>query len=590
MTENPAFPAEERIMSEQPPGPEDEIISDGNPLGIADFETIRKGRRLYADKTEYVYNLIRSGSQYFLSRPRRFGKSLLLSAMWAALKGRRKLFDGLWIAGTEYQWTERPVIELSLDGVMTTSVRSFRDTLQGLLRDAGRLEGVRIKDGAPADMFNDLLNRLYHEKHMKVSVLVDEYDSPVLSALARPEVAEVIMETLSGFYGVLKARADIIGFAFMTGITRFGKSSLFSELDNLTDLTHDPRYADICGFEVEGFGTLFKDLMQEALTALKENSRVRPGFTCEDLRKSILNLYDGYSWDGKTRVLNPWDILNFFYRQAPGYYWWETGSQNMLTELVKEKRPDFNFFTENDFITSRKNVIDFGKPDPTVLMFQTGYLTLSPIKPSEPVSDPDSDACREGDDAYVLKFPNHEVKAGLLPLLFAGNLELKAGFGSSVQKLSDAFLEAFAGHDAVMAGRAFRSLAETVPFKRRKAYEDCCLTVFLMAMCMAGQHYRTERENGVGRRAVRVRLNGIDHITVFRHYQGSTAPGASGDGEKQSLTGQLARDTLDLMEARNFRPDFEEGPDRICRAVIVTSRRKDALVVFGETECRSPGG
>ncbi|MDR0548370.1 MAG: AAA family ATPase, partial [Deltaproteobacteria bacterium] len=217
------------------------------PIGIADFFEIRQENYFYADKTESLYNLLGGETPYFLSRPRRFGKTLLVSALEAILEGRRELFKGLWIDSSDYDWTPNPVVHLSLTSIVTTSVEDLNRDLSAYLQNIAKLAGLTIYETNPTTFFRTLITDLYLKYNRKVAVLIDEYDAPILAQIERPELAKEIRDATSSFYAVLKNVEKYRGFTFITGVTKFSKTSIFSSLNNFEDLTLDKNYATICG-------------------------------------------------------------------------------------------------------------------------------------------------------------------------------------------------------------------------------------------------------------------------------------------------------------------------------------------------------
>jgi hypothetical protein len=306
------------------------------PIAVADFSTIRQRDYIYADKTEFLYNLFEYDCPYFLSRPRRFGKSLLVSTLKAILQKRRELFEGLWIEKSDYDWQSVPVIYLSMNGIETESVAIVKDGLMDDLQSIAEREGLVLRGVTPTAMFKSLFEKLYNKYKQKVAVLIDEYDAPITKQLDNITLANEIRSTLRDFYDVLKAKEEIRGFTFITGVTRFTKTSIFSTLNNLVDLTLNKKYATICGFTISELDNLFKEHMKETLASLKSDGVLAPESTSSELKELILKWYDGYSWDGQTRVLNPWSLLSFFDLQIFDDYWTQSGGQpSFLIKLIQ---------------------------------------------------------------------------------------------------------------------------------------------------------------------------------------------------------------------------------------------------------------
>ncbi|MDR1656509.1 MAG: AAA family ATPase, partial [Deltaproteobacteria bacterium] len=330
------------------------------PLGVENFEKIRgfqEGKKtepehIYADKTGLLYNLLNTKSPYFLSRPCRFGKSLLIDTLDNILRGRRELFEGLQIYKSNYDWKPYPVIRLSLAAIDTESVRTLKSDLIAELQAIADRENLTLRGSTPPAVFKSLFEKLYSKYDREVAVLIDEYDAPILSKLHQPKLADKIRECLRIFYLVLKDKASQRGFTFITGVTKFAQASIFSSLNNLVDITLDEQYASICGFTEDEFNSLFPEYMEVMLERLKARSNKPPEYTLTNLYDAIKDWYDGYTWDGQTKVFNPWSILCAFQKNRFGDYWSKTGGiPSFLVNLVKTGLVDFKAFRAKESIT-----------------------------------------------------------------------------------------------------------------------------------------------------------------------------------------------------------------------------------------------
>ena len=268
------------------------------PLGIQSFKKIIEGDYVYADKTRFIYDLINGASYYFLSRPRRFGKSLLLDTISEAFSGDKELFKGLWIYDSDYAFPKHPVIRLDMSSISNKTPEVMEKDIMLTLRGKIRDEGFDIADGSPANMFMQLIEHLHRKYNQRVVVLIDEYDKPMLDHINDIPTADGNRQALRGFYGILKSMDPHLRFTFITGVTKFTKTSIFSGLNNLRDITMMEKYANICGVTTQDLGTYFSDHM-EYISNLEDFSHF------ESVHDEILKWYDGYSWDGKTRVINP---------------------------------------------------------------------------------------------------------------------------------------------------------------------------------------------------------------------------------------------------------------------------------------------
>jgi len=300
------------------------------PLGIQSFRKIIEGDYVYVDKTKFVYDLMNDASYYFLSRPRRFGKSLLLDTIAEVMSGEKDLFKGLSIHDSDYQFEKHPVIRLDMSNVANETPSVLKDSLsKALLRQAKR-EGLCIDYDMPPELFINMIEGLHEKCGKKVVILIDEYDKPILDRLADIETAEANRDILRGFYGILKSMDPYLRFTFVTGVSKFTRTSIFSGLNNLRDITMDEDNANICGIEIENLETYFSGHI-EALASLDKFK----GFA--SLHDEILAWYDGYSWDGSTRVINPFSLLSFFAQRRFSGFWYASGTPTFLIRMIKEK-------------------------------------------------------------------------------------------------------------------------------------------------------------------------------------------------------------------------------------------------------------
>jgi hypothetical protein len=378
-------------------------------IGTTNFEDIRLCGDYYADKTKFLYQIVRRRDPFFLSRPRRFGKTLLVNTLEHILLGHRELFKGLWIDGSDYLWTPYPVLRLEMNKAVGDDVASMRENLVDMLKDLAESADVVLETTKPANMLSRLIMRLHKKTGKTVAILIDEYDAPILEFINEPAKADKFRNALRRFYGVLKGQVGMIGHIFITGVSRFTKASIFSELNHLKDLTLDSKYAAICGLTEEDLEILLSEYEDQTLTALIKKGVMAHGSTGNDLRQLIHDWYDGYSWDGETKVFNPWSLLNFLDEAEIKDYWYQSGTPTFLTELVESGKFDYDWATEmNDFKESKNVINKISSIEPSVLLFQTGYLT---IEKNQPILG--------GHFTFSLKIPNLEVEEAFVPLLLS---------------------------------------------------------------------------------------------------------------------------------------------------------------------------
>ena len=361
------------------------------PIGIQDFDKIINEGYTYVDKTELIYKIVHEGSYYFLSRPRRFGKSLLMSTLDAYFSGKRELFKNLAIEKLEEDWTAYPVLHLDLN----TGKYNSKDSLTHALDDfLSRLEanyGTFHSEKTLELRFMGIIERIYHKTGKPVVILVDEYDKPLLQSINNKELQEDFRATLKAFYSVLKTQDRYIRFALLTGVTKFGKVSVFSDLNNLIDISMDEGYDTLCGITEEEMHRYFEESIQK----LAERYKISYEETCARLKKR----YDGYHFvEYGTGVYNPFSLLSTFRASKFGSYWFETGTPTFLVQLLQRENFYLPDLTQQQVSADMLNCIDTMDRNPIPVIYQSGYLTIK-----------DYD---EEFKVYTLGFPNEEVEEG----------------------------------------------------------------------------------------------------------------------------------------------------------------------------------
>ena len=368
------------------------------PIGIQDFESLRKDGYLYIDKTELVYRLASEGRYYFLSRPRRFGKSLLLSTIKALFLGKRELFKGLAIDKKEdWDWAVHPVLHLDLNTEKYDSKEKLEGKLNSFLSENEKLYGREEWENTFGIRFEGIIKRAYEKTGQRVVILVDEYDKPMLQAIGNKELQDEYRGTLKGFYGALKSMDGCIKFAMLTGVTKFGKVSVFSDLNNLMDISMLNKYHNICGITEEELLRTFDGNINE----LAENN----GMEREECIDKLRRMYDGYHFNhlSKEGIYNPFSVLNTFSSLEFGSYWFETGTPTYLVELLRRHYYDLEEMATSEVTSDVLNSIDAESTNPIPVIYQSGYLTIKGYD-------------REF-QMYRLGFPNQEVEEGFIKYL-----------------------------------------------------------------------------------------------------------------------------------------------------------------------------
>ena len=359
------------------------------PIGIQTFEKIRRENKYYVDKTSHVYRLAHLGNYYFLSRPRRFGKSLLISTLDAYFSGKRELFEGLAIAELEKEWAVYPVLRLDLNAADYKQESSLHEILNKALNGWEKDYGASSDEVSPALRFQGVVQRAFEQTGRQVVILVDEYDKPLLSTMLNEPLQAHYRAQLKAFYSVLKSQDRYIRFALLTGVTKFSKVSIFSDLNNLMDISMLPEFADICGITEEEIHNYFEPQLHHLAAA--------QGMTYEEALNKLRQMYDGYHFGPNVvGVYNPFSLLCALRTRSYGSYWFETGTPTFLVDILKEIDFDLERLTHEDVNAKTLGDISNFRTYPIPMLYQSGYLTIH-----------DYDAEFR---TYTLGFPNHEVE------------------------------------------------------------------------------------------------------------------------------------------------------------------------------------
>ena len=366
------------------------------PIGIQNFEKIRKDGYLYIDKTALVYQLVTTGQYYFLSRPRRFGKSLLLSTLEAYFQGKKELFEGLAMEKLEKDWKEYPILHFDLNISQYDSPDSLYKILNDILSRYEDEYGTRPSEVTLPLRFAGIIDRAYRKTGQRAVILIDEYDKPLLQNLHDEEMQNRFRNMLKPFYGVLKTMDGAIRFALLTGVTKFGKVSVFSDLNNLDDISMREPYAAICGITETELRTHFDEDIHTLASALER--------TYEEARSLLRKRYDGYHFvAGGPGIYNPFSLLNTFKYMRLSDYWFETGTPTYLVELLKRTNYDLYDMANTETDADVLNSIDSASNNPIPVIYQSGYLTIKDYEPEFKI--------------YRLGFPNQEVEEGFMKYL-----------------------------------------------------------------------------------------------------------------------------------------------------------------------------
>jgi len=464
--------------------------------GISVFEDMIKGNFLYVDKTEYVWRLIRPAKEfYFLSRPRRFGKSLLLTTLKAVFEGKKELFRGLAIHDKPYDWQKYPVIHLSMAdyGVVSDALQELPDYLMSKVKGIAKKHKIKLTSATPGLCLGELIDRLSARR--QVVVLIDEYDKPILGNLSDANAAG-ILQCLKGFYSVLKDRNEAERLIFITGVSKFSHVSLFSDLNNLTDITLNPDYAEMLGFSERDIRENFADRLPAAAKA--------NGMSEEELMRRLLVWYDGYRFsEADTHVCNPVSLTSFFYNKYRfSNYWDSTGTPSFLLKLMGDKTysPETaltRWYNERIFAA-----YELDKLDITGLLWQTGYLTIKDVR-------------RDDDELqYRLDFPDREVQETFSQRL----IDLYAGSACSDDALDfvQQFKSAIRHDDLEGFLTLFQSFLACISYQIQIHEEKYYQSIFFVVFKLLGASIEAESCTNQGRIDAYVRTKTTVYIFEFK--------------------------------------------------------------------------
>ncbi|MGM9843296.1 MAG: AAA family ATPase, partial [Muribaculaceae bacterium] len=363
-------------------------------VDTASFQRIREDGKVYVDKTEYIYNLVQNYQYVFLARPRRFGKSLMCNTLNAYFSAKKELFEGLKIMELEKEWKKYPVLHFTMSGLKNLPVRLSQTKLESLLRDYEKIYGKNETSVTPGDRFRDLIRNAYEQTGQKAVVILDEYDSPILQLMYQPDQLVEMRSLLREFYQVLKDEDNNLRFVFITGVTKFSQLSIFSELNNLRQISMLDEYSGICGITQTELDTFMRPCIEE----YAENM----GVTTEEAYALLKKNYDGYHFSRNSEdVYAPFSLLRAIDDNTTDYYWFESGTMSSLVEHLNHF-PEFNPL---DYDGVRVSLNQFNVPcenakTPIPLLYQSGYLSI--------------DTYDKDFEEFILHFPNREVRQGMV--------------------------------------------------------------------------------------------------------------------------------------------------------------------------------
>lgn len=448
----------------------------GYPIGQQNFKQLRTNGFIYVDKTLFIEELIKmKGQYYFLARPRRFGKSLFLSTLQYFFRGDRELFKGLYIDSMNWRWEKYPVLHLDLNTNRYQTPGMLEPVLDRLFRNWEEEYEVEVKDSDYSQRFATIIAAAHRKTGLPVVILVDEYDKPLVGNLNNSGNLENYRSQLASIYSNFKSSAEHIRLVFLTGVSRFSKLSVFSDLNNINDITFDNAFADICGITESEMLDYFKEGINELAKEYQTDY--------DGIRHRLKLNYDGYRFAKKgSDIYNPWSLLNTFSKRRMGYYWTMTGLPTIIAEALKRIDADLKKVVNTRCSMQTLSGMDLLSPNPIALMYQTGYLTIKHYDfPSDIVS---------------LGIPNREVEQGLFEVLLPYYVNVKRGLVESV--VNDLILDLLDGNPKGFVENLDIFLAG-IPYDMKMEDENNIHNAIYILLTLIGIKTETEVHTSDGR-------------------------------------------------------------------------------------------
>ena len=494
------------------------------PIGVQNFTDLRQSEYVYVDKTHLIYRLVSTGKYYFLSRPRRFGKSLLVSTMEAYFKGKKELFKGLAIEDMEKDWVEYPVLHLDLNGSKYMYPEDLNVVLTQHLDNWESEYSISPRYKDLEARFKDVIDAAYEKTGRQVVILIDEYDKPIVNNLDNKELSDYYRAVLQGFYGVIKSMGEQTKFCLLTGVSKIGKLSIFSTLNNLTDISLNADYADICGISEDELKEYFDDSVTELASA--------HSLSKDECYAKLKRMYDGYHFDrsAKVGVYNPFSLLNTFYSKEFSEYWFETGTPTMLVNAMKQTSFDVTALSDSVIVSSEdlKGMQDIAQR-PVPLFYQTGYLTIKGYD-------------KEFQE-FTLGFPNDEVKNGFLRFIYSYYVPVNPAEGNTTTSRMaralragkpDEFMKIL---DAIFSGTTYQ-----IEINTERSFQQAMYII----MELLGEYVEAERHTSNGR--IDLLLQTKDYIYIVELKIDNTADAALQQIEEKGYARPFVNDSRRIFK------------------------------------------
>ena len=514
-------------------------INKGYAVGVQNFEWLRECQAPYIDKTQYVWQMVSTpATNFFLSRPRRFGKSLLVDTLRCYFEGRKELFEGLYIYNKEKEWRQYPVIRLDLSNGKYFEKELVHGTINAILEQQEEKFGITDpKDPTNYDArLTKMIKTAYEQTGEKVVVLVDEYDAPMLDTINDPDFQDYMRQRIRNLFSPLKAQAQYLRFVFLTGISKFSQLSVFSELNNLQQLTFNPNYEAVCGISEEELLTEWKPDIEMLTEKMNETySRWGLHYTYDDVVAKLKEMYDGYHFSNRfTDIYCPWSLVNAFTMGDIQNFWFSTGTPTMLINVMRQHNISLQQIEGFHANQERFDAPTERISDPIPVLFQSGYLTLKDYSPI--------------DDEFILGFPNGEVREGFAKSLYKYYMEDYVGsqdaLGNAFKRLrrKDITIEQFI--EAVR--RWYAGIPYSITDKNQN--EQLYQSLIYAALMGFGADVSAEEQTSDGRMDIAMKLP--DAIYIIELKYGKTA---------EEATDQILRKDYAMRFAHDSRPVVAVG-------------------------------
>lgn len=463
------------------------------PIGIQSLSKLIKENCVYVDKTALIYEMITQGGYYFLSRPRRFGKSLLVSTLMEIFQGNKELFAGLAIEKLPYDWQKHPVIHISFASIGCTTPQELEDGIKTYLQRIARSYSISLdKNNTTADMLHDLVEILAKEN--SVVLLIDEYDYPILHHIHDKDSANIIRDVLKKFFAVIKGLDEHLKFVFLTGISKFPKTSIFSGLNNLEDISLNAQFNTLLGYTKTEITEYFEQHLIHSAIKLKCSE--------QELLEKITDWYDGYQFTrdkNAIKIYNPFSVLLFFKNAEFSNYWFATGTPTFLINVLKAKNYPIENFEAVEATESELGAFDIDIMPLKTLLFQTGYLTIQSYNPTT--------------QNFLLGYPNKECTQSLVEHIFASMTNQS---GAYLNNVVAALLEAFRTNNCDRLRDIITQLFATVPYTIQIGEEKYYQTIFYLVLKMIGAEIIVEQATNIGRIDAVLQTKDVCFIIEFK--------------------------------------------------------------------------